>query len=330
MADDAYPLEHWSNRIQAVPQPVTQAVAQVIQLEELSATQELPGGVTALPLDGAGNHSVLGLRFAGESYCLKRPRPNNRHRGDPELVLRREVGGMCSLRDRVPDRCPLPVSWNSSPAWLLAELLPGTHLGQAELTESQLAELAHAYKALYQITPESIDEPLWNIDWPIDFLVGRLQEALTQLIDRGREDAASAEAASLVGDWFTSDGPALFLEASDCVVFARGDQNMANAMWDGERIRFVDFEYCGWNDMARDLSLVTDHIQSYATPIESWNWFVAQFDLTPSQQRRLRAGRRRQALWWLAKECLKPGSLRSYHAENRIETLLSRARTLGE
>ncbi|MBT6149067.1 MAG: phosphotransferase [Gemmatimonadetes bacterium] len=328
MADEAYPLDHWSKWIQVVPDQVNQAVAQVARMEELPDKQLLQGGVMALPLAGAGNHSVLRLQFAGENYCLKRPRPANRHHGDPELVLRREVGGMCSLVDRVPDRCPRPLSWSTSPPWLLAQLLPGSHLGNTALTRQQLSELASAYKDLCQITPDTIDEPLWNIDWPIVFLMDWLQKQLPLLTDRGKEDASSAEAASLVSDWLASEGPASFLGASDQLVFSRGDQNMANVMWDGDRIRFVDFEYCGWNDLPRDLSLVTDHIQSYATPIEDWNVFVEQFDLTSSQRRRLQAGRQRGALSWLTKECLKPGSLRGISEENRIERLLDRARKL--
>jgi hypothetical protein len=107
-----------------------------------------------------------------------------------------------------------------------------------------------------------------------------------------------------------------------------GDENMANAMWDGERIRFADFEYCGWNDIPRDLSLVTEHVRSYATSIEGWNIFIEQFDLTPTKRRRLQAGRRREALSWLATECLKLGSLHGLPEGNRIEILLDRAREL--
>lgn len=208
------------------------------------------------------------------------------------------------------------------------ELLPGSHLGNVALTASQLVELEVAYKALYQITPATLGERLWAIDWDIRFLVEWMRDHLPVLVNAGHEDEAAAEAASLMGDWLDSDDPAYFLEASDCVVFTRGDQNMANAMWDGKRIRFVDFEYCGWNDLSRDLSLVTDHVQSYATSVEDWNTFLAQFDLTSAQRRRLQAGRRRQALSWLAKECLKPGSLRGLPEGNRIEIVLDRARKL--
>ena len=153
------------------------------------------------------------------------------------------------------------------------------------------------------------------------------QEAKASDSPSGHDDAC-ALAASLIGDWLASADPARFLEASDRLVFSRGDQNLANALWDGERIRFVDFEYCGWNDLARDLSLMTEHIQSYGTPIEDWDWYIDQFDLTPSQRRRALAGRRRQALSWLANECLKPGCLHSFPAMDRIERLLERARQL--
>ena len=314
--------------MQEVPPAILEAIALAVKTEDQPAHQVLKSGVSIHPLSGAGNHNVLGLHLEGHSYCLKQPKVTNRHEGNPELVLRREVGGMCMLIDRVPGLCPQPLSWNSVPAWLLMELLPGSHLGNVALTESQLVELGAAYKALYQITPTTLGERLWVIDWDIRFHVEWMRDHLPMLVNAGCEDEAAAEASSLMGDWLDSDDPAWFLETSDWIVFARGDQNMANAMWDGERIRFVDFEYCGWNDLPRDLSLVTDHVQSYATPIEGWNIFLEQFDLTPTQHRRLQAGRRRQALSWLAKECLKPGSLRGLPEGNRVEILLDRARIL--
>lgn len=328
MEDDAYPLDHWTAWRQEVPEPVSAAVSQLAHAGGLADERQLADGVSVFPLAGAGNHRVLGLRFDGQSYCLKCPQPTNRHRGLPELVVRREVGGLCTLVDRVPDRCPRPLTWSSSPAWVLASLVPGTHLGNVELTRPQLEELARAYQALYQITPDTVDAPLWPVDWPIAFLLEHMQQQQPLLAEKGRHGAIAAEAASLISDWLSSDGPTSFLASSDRLVFARGDQNMANALWDGSRIRFVDFEYCGWNDMARDLSLVTDHIQSYATPVQAWDWFVDQFDLTPSQRRRLQAGRRRQALSWLAKECLRPGSLHGLPEENRLVALLIRARSL--
>lgn len=282
-----YPLAHWTSRMQELPAAICEAIVLAVKTEDQPVHQVLESGVTIQPLSGAGNHNVLSLHIEGHSYCLKQPKSSNHHEENWELVLRREVGGMCTLIDQVPDLCPCPLSWNTFPSWLLMELLPGSHLGNVALTASQLVELGVAYKALYQITPTTLGERLWAIDWDIRFLVEWMWDHLPMLANAGHEDEAAAEAASLMGDWLDSDDPAYFLEASDCVVFTRGDQNMANAMWDGKRIRFVDFEYCGWNDLPRDLSLVTDHVQSYATSIEDWNTFLAQFDLTSAQCRRL-------------------------------------------
>ena len=325
-----YPLDHWASRMQEIPPAISEAIAVAVQAKDQPTHHALESGATIEPLSGAGNHNVLGLHFEGQSYCLKQPTPTNRHQGNPEIVLRREVGGMCMLIDRVADICPRPISWSKDPAWLLMEMLPGSHLGNVALTQPQLIELAIAYKSLYRITPKTLDEPFWDIDWDIHFMVEWMRDHLPQLVEAGQKYEAAAEAASLMGDWLDSQDPACFLETSDCVVFARGDQNMANMMWDGQRMRIVDFEYCGWNDMPRDLSLVTEHIRSYETPIEDWNIFVEQFDLTPAQRRRLQAGRRRQALSWLAKECLKPASLQGAPESNRVETLLGRARELCE
>ena len=325
--NEPYPLAHWADRMQEVDPKVLEAVAAAVSGVGANAD------VAVEPLAGAGNHKVFGLRFAGRDYCLKQPTPTKRHKGMPELVLRREVGGLCALADRLPGICPRPLAWNTDPTWLLMEMLPGNHLGNTALTQSQLTALADAYKEFYGLRPQTAGEALWDIDWDVRFMVQWMVDHRAALADAGQKDGAAAEAAALMGEWLDSPDPARFLEDSDCLVFARGDQNMANAIWDGDRVRFVDMEYCGWSDIARDLSLVTDHIRSYETPVEGWDFFLSQFDLSASQRRRLLAGRRRQALSWLAKECLRPGSLlgvpRGDGQGGRVEVLLDRARALS-
>ena len=325
---EAYPLEHWLSRIQPLPPTVTEAVKQALQIEDPIQEQDLGGSAKLVTLTGAGNHSVFGLHVDESAYCLKRLRRTKRPLADIERVLRREVGGMCTLANLASGRAPLPLAWNLSEAWLLCDLLPGIALGNASLTQLQLQELALATQDVCAITPEYTNEPLWDIDWNIVFLLEWLRGSHAELVEKAGDSDACAEAAAITGDWLASSDPNHFLEASDSIVFTRGDQNLANALWDGKRIRFVDLEYCGWNDLPRDLSLVTEHIQSYETPIEAWDWYIDQFDLTPNQHRRTLAGRRRQALSWLAKECLKSGSLRSFPEEKRIERLLSRAKQL--
>ena len=273
-------------------------------------------------LGGAGTHSAFSLEVDGTTYFLKLLR------SDQDMALRREVGGMLFLAGRGFTRTPKPFSWGTYPHYVCTELLPGNALGNSALTVPQLQQIALGSKELYEITPERLDEPLWDIDWDTDLMLAGLQARNGMLAEQDKQSELEAEAAALMSDWLASSGPELFLSPSDCVVFSRGDQNLANCLWDGDRLRFVDLEDCGWNDLARDVSLLTEHIQSYNTPVEDWEWYIDQIGLTKKQRRRALEARRRQALSWLSFECLKPGSLHSFPKEKRLERLLARARTL--
>jgi hypothetical protein len=43
-------------------------------------------------------------------------------------------------------------------------------------------------------------------------------------------------------------------------VFGSGDGNLANYLWDGTRVRLVDFEYSGVSDRAFELAEATEHV----------------------------------------------------------------------
>ena len=325
MTSDPYPLEHWTARRLPLPPSVARAVNLAAQIEDDATERVLDDGSRIVPLAG-GNHSVGALHVDGRAYCLKLLRPTTRRPDGADCALVREVGGLCVFTNHAPGRAPSPIAWNASPAWVLAEWLPGQPLGNQCLTDHQLSELASATQEICTLTPRTAGERLWDIDWPIQQLLDWQRQRYTELT--GRPDEACAEAAALVSDWLASDDPVRLLEDSDQVVFSRGDQNLANALWDGQTVRFVDFEYCGWNDLPLDLSLLTEHIQSYETPIDAWETYIDRFGLTRRQRLRTLAGRRRQALSWLTYECLAPGCLHSCPEERRLERLLDRARRL--
>ena len=113
-------------------------------------------------------------------------------------------------------------------------------------------------------------------------------------------DALAQEAHALWQTWRKGDDPALLLEPAP-QAFSRGDPNLANCCWSRRRLRIVDFEYSGWSDRAVDLADLVEHVQSRGTPDESWEWFVEQFRMSGSEQKRLLAARRLSALFWLMK-----------------------------
>lgn len=317
-----YPLDHWLSVAGPMDTRTQEGLRAALEANLSSDVVELEPGVRAWALSGAGTHSAFAVEVDGRQYCLKQFRTGG------EQALRREVGGMCFLASQGVRRAPVPYSWSSSPAYAFTDLVPGQHLGNKALTSPQLGGIVEGTKELYRIQPCDCGEALWEIDWHIEAEVWALEDRYGQLVARTHTGDLEREAIALIGGWLESPDPARFLAHSDRVVFSRGDQNLANSLWDGRQIRFVDLEDCGWNDIARDLSLVTDHIQSYATPIADWEWYIDQFGLTREQRARTLAARRRLALSWLSIECLNPGALYSVPAQELLERLLERADAL--
>jgi thiamine kinase-like enzyme len=107
----------------------------------------------------------------------------------------------------------------------------------------------------------------------------------------------------------------------DRAVFGRGDCNLSNFLWDGTRMRHVDFEDSGRSDVAVDLAELVEHIATRATPESTWSGFVGSFGLSEHGRERHLAARRLFALCWLV--LLLPGGPAS--ARNPAGTLEAQA-----
>ncbi|MGW2593181.1 aminoglycoside phosphotransferase family protein [Streptomyces sp. NPDC001515] len=83
-------------------------------------------------------------------------------------------------------------------------------------------------------------------------------------------------------------------------VFGPGDGNLANYLWDGSRVRIVDFEESGRSDRPLELAEITEHVGSWVDgePLDA-EAFLARFDLTAGERSLLRDTRRLLALVWL-------------------------------
>jgi hypothetical protein len=98
-------------------------------------------------------------------------------------------------------------------------------------------------------------------------------------------------------DWFS--GGAVDGAGSGDVVLGQGDSNLANFLWDGTRVRIVDFEDSGPSDRAFELAVLIEHISAWSDAGLSAEVFLALFDLTAAEQVRMREYRRLSALFWL-------------------------------
>jgi thiamine kinase-like enzyme len=92
-------------------------------------------------------------------------------------------------------------------------------------------------------------------------------------------------------------------------VFGQGDGDLSNFLWDGQRIRIVDFEDSGLSDRAFELAVLVEHTSAWLDADLDAEQFTGAFDLTAAERARLTDCRRLAALRWLL--LLQPGSAKS-------------------
>jgi aminoglycoside phosphotransferase (APT) family kinase protein len=102
-----------------------------------------------------------------------------------------------------------------------------------------------------------------------------------------------------------ADPPPSLDEIRDPVV-AQGDGRLGNMLWDGERVRLVDFEGSGTGDLAFEIADLAEHLSSRLRGLIEPEAVIAGFDLDPTAAARVEAYRIVLATFWLL--MLLPGN----------------------
>ncbi|NUT41272.1 MAG: phosphotransferase, partial [Thermoactinospora sp.] len=127
-------------------------------------------------------------------------------------------------------------------------------LRSLRITPEHVTAMAAAVEALHACpaagVPRRSGEPLEMVAW---------------LHDRCTDPAVLA--------WLDSPGLEHLLDAEPEPVIGTGDGNLANFLWDGERIRLIDFEHAGRCDRAYDLAEIVEHV-SLSFPA---SWLLSHF-----------------------------------------------------
>ncbi|MEU0092801.1 aminoglycoside phosphotransferase family protein [Kribbella sp. NPDC006257] len=232
----------------------------------------------------------------------------------------REWAALRAISAQAPDLVPAPLELIAAPSpQLIAE--PSRQLAGGP---SLLMSVVPGRSLVGVLTPAELDgladalRTLWSL--PTD---GVLPGLLPVLIERVRGDihAFSAEGvveeARLAAAEWLADGPDLLLEPSASVI-GHGDPNLANYLWDGERVRIVDFEDAGVSDVAVELATLVEHLSARQT---DWSAFLGRFPVDPL---RLLTARRLWAIFWLT--LLRPGGPSAHR--NPPETPVEQANRL--
>jgi hypothetical protein len=236
-------------------------------------------------------------------------------RGEPA----REWRALTLLAEHAPGLAPEPIRADlaADPAVIEMSLLPGDPLGAGPLTPDQESALVRAMGQLWQSVPVGRVIPVPGESGNEAQLVSAVAELALQLDDRG-DDPVIKRATSAGLSWLTwAVGEGGWLASRDsyagqgsagtpgngwaglATVFGQGDGNLANFLWDGERVRMVDFEDSGVADRAFELSVFLEHVSTWNGISLDAGEFIRAFELTAAERARLSDCRRLAALYWV-------------------------------
>jgi aminoglycoside phosphotransferase len=217
----------------------------------------------------------------------------------------REWRALVLLAEHAPGLAPEPLraDLRASPPVIEMSLLPGEPLGGKPVSAEQRSALISALQRLWDSVPASEvrQRPAETTN------EAQLVSAVRAELAAGRDlgpDRVVAAAVAAGCDWFASvpehAGPAW-----PRPVFGQGDANLANFLWDGHRVRVVDFEDSGCSDRAFELAVLVEHLSAWHDAALDADQLVAAFGLSAAETARLAGSRRLAALAWLF--FLRPG-----------------------
>jgi hypothetical protein len=188
--------------------------------------------------------------------------------------------------DLVPE--PLSACLDAIPPTLTMAVVPGEPLSGA-LTDAQLTGLEKSLRELWSVPGRTL--PPRRFAPAEAFAVAR-----TRFATAGRFDGVVGAAVEAVRAHLARLTP--LTDHADPIL-GHSDPNLSNYLWDGSRVRIVDFEDAGRSDPAYEVATLMEHLGARGT---DWTEFATRFGV---DQERLLEGRRLAAALWL--HMLLPG-----------------------
>jgi aminoglycoside phosphotransferase (APT) family kinase protein len=233
------------------------------------------------------------ISFDGD---VVRKRYTRTDRDEPE----REWAALLLLHELAPGLAPEPLAFESDPPVVVMSRVPGVHL-ESPLSPDQLAATVAAYRTLFSLpVPPGTPRRFFHPAAFLDSITAWLEE------ERLRTDVPEVVRGALAGAraWL-ADPPPGTDEIRDPVI-AQGDGKVDNVLFDGARVRLVDFEGFGVGDLAFEVADLAEHISSRLHGIRDPAALIAGFDLDDVQRRRVQDYRVVLATFWLLQ--LLPGN----------------------
>jgi len=211
----------------------------------------------------------------------------------------REWRALMLLDRYAPDLAPAPLSADlaADPPMVMMSRLPGEPLRGGVVQPVQIDAMARTLARIFDAVPGPLASELPS-----------RRHSRRQIESAARSWALElpADAPCAIRDAVTDGLRWLELTpfAAGChphvpPVFGQGDGNLANFLWDGNRVRLVDFEDSGRSDRACELADVTEHVATWVDTDFDAALFLDHFSLSTAEERRLSESRRLFALHWL-------------------------------
>jgi Ser/Thr protein kinase RdoA (MazF antagonist) len=270
------------------------AIDEALAITRAAHRQQPSTSTTIQRLSGGMNNAVYRVQLVEQPLCVKLYKIDERHRAE------REWQALCYLAEQGLGIAPQPRHFSPDPELpaVVMELVAGVSLYDHQPAARELAALAETLKQLYALTPKVAAYPHTVIGPPI-VLMQRVESWLAWLADRADEPLVK-QILAVVAQW-DSEADRVILAMSAPSVFSRGDPNLANCLWDGQRVRCVDLEYSGWSDMTFDLAELIEAQPSRHISDQTWERFIDSFELhETAEQQRLAAARRLCAVFWIS------------------------------
>jgi aminoglycoside phosphotransferase len=223
----------------------------------------------------------------------------------------REWRALNLLAEFAPGLAPAPIGadLDAEPPVIAMTRVPGEPLAGQPVTARHLDALAAALNQLHACVP--IDA-LTRVP-PHPWLAEDMANLLRSLFDGPVCDTLTLPvqtALSAASDWLDDVAEPAEPPTSVSVsasVFGQGDGSLSNFLWDGQRVRIVDFEDSGRSDRAFELACLTEHISTwYESGIDAAD-LLDRFGLTVTESARVLFFRRAFASYWLHVVCQRPG-----------------------
>ncbi|WP_406094266.1 phosphotransferase family protein [Streptomyces sp. NBC_01013] len=229
----------------------------------------------------------------GPDTVTKRFRSGSREQSE------REWRALTLLDLYAPGLAPAPRHADLAPdePVVVMSRLPGGPLRGQRIGDRQLDALASAVSKVYEAVPAHALGEVPVRPGHRQYLAARIGDWAPRARPRVGPEVGRAMDCGL--EWLAGAGIADAGPPDVRPVFGPGDGNLANYLWDGNRVRIVDFEESGRSDRPLELAEITEHVAAWVDEPLDAEAFLGRFDLDASERPLLLETRRLLALVWL-------------------------------